>query len=188
LASENAVHGLDASATGVESSQNKGLSVDLFDASTQSIPFKDNYFDVVICLETIEHLENPQHCLNEVRRVLKKEGLFLVSIPNPLLGSSLHPYIYPGLFTRKYFQRFLVQNHFEIERIVGWGLIPHIGFLGNTLRTNLSRALKLCFYLVGSQPYFIYWLWIFRTVNKKPEKAKTIMELQAKADQGTGET
>ena len=42
----------------------------------------DTMFDVVISFETIEHLKNQDNFLTEIKRVLKDDGLFIVSTPN----------------------------------------------------------------------------------------------------------
>lgn len=49
-----------------------------------TIPCEDNYFDVVISFETIEHIENYDKFVAEIFRVLKKDGLFILSTPNDL--------------------------------------------------------------------------------------------------------
>lgn len=46
------------------------------------LPYPDNYFDIVVAGEIIEHLFFPQFFVNEIYRVLKKKGLFLGSCPN----------------------------------------------------------------------------------------------------------
>lgn len=46
------------------------------------LPWPDAYFDVITSFETIEHLENPHHFIREIRRVLKPEGIFIMSTPN----------------------------------------------------------------------------------------------------------
>jgi len=46
------------------------------------LPFADGSFDGVICFETIEHLEKPARLLKEIRRVLRSNGVALLSTPN----------------------------------------------------------------------------------------------------------
>jgi ubiquinone/menaquinone biosynthesis C-methylase UbiE len=53
------------------------------------IPFADNFFDLVIMHEVLEHLPCPDKAIQEVARVLKKNGLFVLITPNILLRSSL---------------------------------------------------------------------------------------------------
>lgn len=52
------------------------------DLSHKNLPFKNSSVDGVVAIEVIEHLENAAHCLREVNRVLKKDGWFLMTIPN----------------------------------------------------------------------------------------------------------
>ncbi len=51
--------------------------------ASKEIPFPDNSFDYVFALEIIEHIDSPTILLNEVKRVLKKDGKFILSVPNP---------------------------------------------------------------------------------------------------------
>lgn len=53
------------------------------DIVNESLPFPDETFDVVISDATMEHLpDSPKDLFLEVRRVLKKNGLFLATTPN----------------------------------------------------------------------------------------------------------
>jgi len=47
------------------------------------LPFPDHVFDRVFMLEVLEHVENPSHCLREIKRVLNPEGRLILSVPNP---------------------------------------------------------------------------------------------------------
>ncbi len=48
----------------------------------EKLPFKDQSFDLVIASEILEHLIAPEKVLQEIDRVLKPEGLAIVTYPN----------------------------------------------------------------------------------------------------------
>ena len=48
-----------------------------------NLPFNDEEFDIVIMCETLEHLNfNPLPVIKEINRVLKRQGLFYITVPN----------------------------------------------------------------------------------------------------------
>ena len=47
-----------------------------------ALPFPDASFDAVVSFETIEHIEAPERFLDEIGRVLRPEGLLILSSPN----------------------------------------------------------------------------------------------------------
>ncbi len=51
-------------------------------------------FDAAFCLETLEHISNPYHCLVEIKKLVKRDGDVYLSIPPP---SVWHNTVYPGL-------------------------------------------------------------------------------------------
>ena len=54
----------------------------------EHLPFAGESFDLVVCLWVLEHIENPEVVLSEVRRVLRPGGHFVFLTPNlrnPLL-------------------------------------------------------------------------------------------------------
>ncbi len=50
--------------------------------SCGELPLQDNSVDLVTSFETIEHHDRHQDMLNEIKRVLKPEGVLLLSSPN----------------------------------------------------------------------------------------------------------
>jgi SAM-dependent methyltransferase len=59
-------------------------------------PFKTASFDYVVCLEGIEHLENPHRLVREMNRVLKLGGKCVLSTPNVLSIRSRLSYLFYG--------------------------------------------------------------------------------------------
>ena len=61
---------------------------DIFDGKVKLMDFnkplkyEDNSFDLAICIEVVEHLENKYHFFRDVKRILKKDSLFVFSTPN----------------------------------------------------------------------------------------------------------
>lgn len=53
----------------------------LANASGLSLPLADNSMDAVICSEVLEHVDDYATVLQEMRRVLKPEGLLCISVP-----------------------------------------------------------------------------------------------------------
>ena len=53
------------------------INSDIFSAS-----FDDSFFDVIMFNHVFEHLYNPLETLTEARRILKKDGILAIQIPN----------------------------------------------------------------------------------------------------------
>ena len=51
------------------------------DLSYDRLPFEDGELDLVLAMQTLEHVENPWHAIREFKRVLKKGGRCIISIP-----------------------------------------------------------------------------------------------------------
>lgn len=67
----------------------KGPGVDVV-ANAEKLPFTDKSFDLVLCLETLEHAEKPWLVAAEIERVLKPNGIAVVSsLQNQVI--HLHP-------------------------------------------------------------------------------------------------
>ena len=62
------------------------------------LPYADDLFDHVACLEGLEHIENYHHVLRECTRILKRGGRLLISTPNPLCIKSRIRFFWYGTF------------------------------------------------------------------------------------------
>lgn len=62
------------------------------------LPYTNDFFDHVACLEGLEHIENYHHVLREFARILKRGGRLLISTPNPLGIKSRIRFFWYGTF------------------------------------------------------------------------------------------
>jgi len=60
--------------------KNRNVSADVV-GNICEIPFKDREFNSVICSEVIEHLQEPDKAIAEIRRVLKDSGVLYLTAP-----------------------------------------------------------------------------------------------------------
>jgi ubiquinone/menaquinone biosynthesis C-methylase UbiE len=72
----------------------KGANIRLTKASIgkKRLPFEDNFFNVVTMLAVFEHIEhnNLVAVIKELRRVLKKDGMLIITTPAPWADKLLH--------------------------------------------------------------------------------------------------
>jgi len=54
----------------------------ILDLDKQKIPVKNNFFDIILCLDTLEHTMYPKKILKELKRIAKNDALFIFSLPN----------------------------------------------------------------------------------------------------------
>jgi SAM-dependent methyltransferase len=81
------VVGADLSQSAIDSARASYVGVanlEFTQADCASLPFADESFDAVVSFETIEHIREQERFVDEVRRVLRPDGLFLISSPNKL--------------------------------------------------------------------------------------------------------
>lgn len=78
--------GVDMSES-VKICKERGLEAYSADVEKEKLPFETNSFDMVLCLEVIEHFNNTEFLLSEIRRVIKNKGFLIISTPNVFMPS-----------------------------------------------------------------------------------------------------
>jgi ubiquinone/menaquinone biosynthesis C-methylase UbiE len=78
-------HGTDISETGLcktkERLKRQRLEAFLVKCEMKTLPYKDSYFDAVICLHVVYHqqLKGIKETISEIRRILRKKGSLLIN-------------------------------------------------------------------------------------------------------------
>lgn len=66
--------------------------VEFVEAKVPPLPFADEEFDCVVSFQVIEHIKHDRAFVEEVRRVLKPGGRFIVSTPNRPMSLTRNPW------------------------------------------------------------------------------------------------
>ncbi len=101
-----------------------------------SWPFQNNFFDIVLLADIIEHLEKPESLFMNVSRVTKKGGSIIISVPTPN---------YPRYFGQKFHNEIgHVVDGYYIEEIAK--IISHYNFeiIEYRYYTNIPSSI-MCF-------------------------------------------
>ena len=134
-----------------------------------TLPWPDACFDVLFCIEGIEHLESRFNLLREAHRVLKPQGLLVITTPNivslrsrvrffgssffhkdprPLNESARHPLHHIGLVTFSDLRYALHTSGFRIEE-------------------TAATHVKAVSYLYG---ILAPWMWLYTRIAFRKEK------------------
>jgi ubiquinone/menaquinone biosynthesis C-methylase UbiE len=126
------ITGVDISSEAIETAKVKYKKTNLkfIAGSAAKIPLNDNSVDVVVSFETIEHHDQHDEMMQEIKRVLVPDGLLIISSPNKKYYSDLpkakNPFHIKELYyeefkqlTNKYFKNALFYN----QKIISGSII-----------------------------------------------------------------
>jgi len=86
----------------------------------ENISEENGSFDVILCSEVLEHLPNPVNAIKEFQRLLKKDGVLIITAPFCSL-THFAPYHFSTGFNRYYYEHHLKDFNFKIEEITANG-------------------------------------------------------------------
>lgn len=87
------VTGVDASPASIELARRRAaaaeLPIDYQTARSEELPFEDASYDVAICYDVLEHVDDLEQTLSETSRILKRDGIYVYSTLNRTFESWL---------------------------------------------------------------------------------------------------
>ncbi len=91
-------------------------NVEFISAKVPPLPFEDESFDYVISFQVIEHIKRDKAFVEEVSRVLKKGGKFIVSTPNKPMSITRNPW-HVREYSKEEFTTLLSSQFSDIESL-----------------------------------------------------------------------
>jgi SAM-dependent methyltransferase len=114
---------LEYSGTGADLAHSRGLLVSRADA--HRLPLRTDSMGVVTALDVLEHLEDDEQAVRELRRVLRPDGVLVVAVPaDPALWSAHDDAVgHLRRYTEESLRTLLTGAGFEIERLWSWNVL-----------------------------------------------------------------
>ena len=94
------VYGVDISEEALKIAKKRDIIVEKVNLNEEKLPFENDYFDAVTCLDVIEHVFEPRDLIREINRVLKRGGILIISTPNIRCWHHLFSLIVKGRFPK----------------------------------------------------------------------------------------
>lgn len=115
------VYGVDIDENTIVSARKKYKSknIEFKRGSADLIPLENETVDIVVSFETLEHHDKHNEMMKEIKRILKKSGLLIMSTPNKKVYSDVKSYINPFHVKELYINEFkdLLNAHFKCTQI-----------------------------------------------------------------------
>jgi methionine biosynthesis protein MetW len=154
------IFGCDISESAVRAAKIKGIVAICADVNFGYIPYRDESFDSITCIEVIEHVLDPINLLKELYRILKVQGELLVTTPNIRCFRHLSTLLFKGIFPRTttdsyvwgggHLHYFTRKDLFTLLRVAGFS---EINFLLNTKQFEKSKKRKFVYQLIGESNF-----------------------------------
>lgn len=107
-------------------------------ADAHKLPFKNGMFDLVVCTEVLEHVDDPRHVITEIKRVLKKNGRAIIELDSGSILFSTVWFLWKlskgGVWNHSHLHSFNVQKLHKLLKDAGFTI-------ENKKRFNLGMAM-----------------------------------------------
>lgn len=76
------IHGFDFSSSAIQRCKKNIPKGHFLNGNIYEMAYLDKMFNVIFCIEVLEHLEKPAEVLKEMLRICKRDGIIIITIPN----------------------------------------------------------------------------------------------------------
>ncbi len=185
------VIGIDNKSTVISEARSKYKATNLRfeNGNIEHLPVSENSIDLVTCFETLEHTSEHEKAMVEIKRVLKPDGLLLISTPDKKEYSEVRNYANPFHKKELYLNEFkqLLELNFAfvkiyIQRMVSGSLLTGeldaVEYNGDFERIDKKSFTGFYFFAVASQSSL-------PKMNMSVFTSKSILEVALKQQEET---
>ncbi|KAF5437527.1 SAM-dependent methyltransferase [Candidatus Methanophagaceae archaeon] len=154
------VYGIDISEYAVRAAKQRTQTAKLAVGDATDLDYKNDYFDIVTCFDLLEHLPEPEFAVQEFHRILKRDGILVLRVPNTdSIGAKMKNEDWFGrrdkthvsLLSNEEWLNLLKCNSFEITEVFFDGLwdTPYFKRVPKVLQDVFIKLPSLILFLLG---------------------------------------
>jgi methionine biosynthesis protein MetW len=148
------LYGIEVDDEKIAACRQKRITIFKIDCEKDRIPVEDNFFDVIIINQVLEHTKEIFFIFSEISRVLKKQGIMIIGVPNlasfhnrillligyhptciELMGPHVRGFTVPSL--KNFISK---ENYFIVKEVKGANFYPAPPQLSNILSKFFPKA------------------------------------------------
>jgi ubiquinone/menaquinone biosynthesis C-methylase UbiE len=132
------LHGVDISSPTIEKAKQNYPSINFSQSEAKTLPFEEDYFDIIICAMSLHHYEEVLLVLTEVVRTLKHGGTayFMDIFPKNSISQRIYnllgcyePYHFEKFYTTDEFVGLVEQQRLQSNQIYRLGYLPRLSII-----------------------------------------------------------
>ncbi|MFA6417344.1 MAG: class I SAM-dependent methyltransferase [Patescibacteria group bacterium] len=154
------MYGIEIDEKTAASAQASGIETAVINIENDRFPFSDNFFDIIIINQVLEHTKEIFFIISQMNRILKTDGILIVGIPNlaswhnrilllfgqqPTSIRTLGPHVRG--FTKNDLVKFFNQNGFSLLKFAGANFYPFPKLIAIALSKIFPAAAVSTFFL-----------------------------------------
>lgn len=135
----------------------KELGIDIKQQDLLDLDFKENFFDIIVLKQVIEHLNEPKKTLIKINQLLRPGGMLWLATPNSKGLCALLMGKYNPSYQRGHINIF--------NRLTMIKILKESGFRKAKISTYYLKALSLFYYLKGKKDIRMS---VYKKLNRLP--------------------
>jgi ubiquinone/menaquinone biosynthesis C-methylase UbiE len=137
-------YGIDISPIATKFCKKRGIK-NITTCDVSKLPYKDSYFDLVSCMDVLEHIEDEKKAISEIYRVLKPGGYVLLTVPALSFVFSKHDKAQGHFrrYSKKYLREILTSVGFVEDRTTYFNTLLSFPIILIRLLSKLEPFSKL---------------------------------------------
>jgi methionine biosynthesis protein MetW len=156
------LYGIEIGYEKITACQQKNITIFNIDCEKDRIPVNDNFFDIIIINQFLEHTKEIFFICSEISRVLKKQGILIIGVPNlaafhnrilllfgyqPSCVEPMGPHVRG--FTVPSLKNFIsMENYFIVKEIKGSNFYPVPPLISKVLSNFFPQLSVSIFFLI----------------------------------------